>query len=74
MDSVEFSGEGASDVSIFGIKCFFEGVFGLPQGFGFALVGFNIGCEVVELFLGIFGSTYTVESRFLSDIKLYNES
>ena len=30
MNSVEFSGEGPSDIWIFGIKCFFKWIFGLP--------------------------------------------
>jgi len=74
VDSVEFGREGSPDICVFGVEWFFEGVFGLAQGFGLSLIGFDIGGEVVELFLGGGGGTSTVESLFLSDIEVINIS
>ena len=70
VDAVEFSREGPPDVSIFGIEGLFEGVLGLAEGLGLSLVGLDVGGEVIEFFLDHINPTSTVESRFLSDIKL----
>lgn len=72
MDSVEFGSESTSDIWVFGIKGFFECIFGLSQGLCLSFVGFDIGSEIVEFFLSKTGSTSTVESRFLSDIEVIN--
>lgn len=68
MYSVEFCGEGASDICILGIEGFLESLFGVTQRLCFSLVGLDVGGEVVELFLFEGMGTSTVDKRFFSDI------
>lgn len=70
MDSVKLCAETAPDVCILGIESLFECVFGLPEGFGFSLIGLDVGGEIVEFFLSEWRVTSTVESLFLRDIEV----
>ena len=47
VDALQLSRQCPSDICVFGIKCLFEGVLGLSQGFGLPLVCFDVGSEVV---------------------------
>lgn len=71
MDAIELSGEGSSYVHIFGVECFFKCLFGVSKRLGFAFIGLDIGCEVVQFLLNALSGTSTAASLFLSDIDAY---
>jgi hypothetical protein len=71
VDAVELGGEAPPDVRILSIECFLEGLFGVTKSLGFAFVGLDIGCKVVQFLLSENIGTSTAASRFLSDIDEY---
>ena len=70
MNAFQLSGQRPADICIFGIEGLFKRILGLPQGLCLALVGFDVGSEVIEFFLSALLTTSTDDSLFLSDMKL----